>query len=178
MGAMPEITVPPKHVYLVDGSGYVFRAFHALPPLTRADGTPVNAVLGYTTMLMKLISETNADHIAVIFDAARRSFRNQIFSDYKAQRPEPAPALVPQFALVREATRAFNIPAVEMENYEADDLIATYSRMAKEAGADVTIVSSDKDLMQLINERVKMFDPIKNKPIGAPEVEEKFGVGP
>jgi DNA polymerase-1 len=168
----------PKHVYLVDGSGYIFRAFHALPPLTRADGTPVNAVLGYTTMLMKLISETNADHIAVIFDAARRSFRNAIYSDYKAQRPEPPPEIVPQFALVREATRAFNIPAIEMENYEADDLIATYARMAKEEGADVTIVSSDKDLMQLINERVKMFDPIKNRPIGATEVEEKFGVGP
>jgi DNA polymerase-1 len=168
----------PKHVYLVDGSGYIFRAFHALPPLTRADGTPVNAVLGYTTMLMKLISETNADHIAVIFDAARRSFRNEIYADYKAQRPDTPPELVPQFALVREATRAFNIPAVEMENYEADDLIATYARLAKEAGADVTIVSSDKDLMQLINDRVKMLDPIKNKPIGAVEVEEKFGVGP
>jgi DNA polymerase-1 len=170
--------IQPKHVYLVDGSGYVFRAFHALPPLTRADGTPVNAVLGYTTMLMKLISETNADHIAVIFDAARRSFRNTIYADYKAQRPDTPPELVPQFALVREATRAFNIPAVEMENYEADDLIATYARLAKEAGADVTIVSSDKDLMQLINDRVKMYDPIKNRPIGAAEVAEKFGVGP
>src|SRR5919109_1075470 len=127
---MPDPT-PPKHVYLVDGSGYVFR-----------------------------------------------SFRNTIYSDYKAQRPDTPPELIPQFALVREATRAFNIPAVEMENYEADDLIATYARMAKEAGADVTIVSSDKDLMQLINDRVKMFDPIKNRPIGAAEVEEKFGVGP
>ncbi|MGH6928053.1 MAG: 5'-3' exonuclease, partial [Dongiaceae bacterium] len=176
---MPDTTtIPPKHVYLVDGSGYIFRAFHALPPLTRADGTPVNAVLGYTTMLMKLISETNADHIAVIFDAARRSFRNTIYADYKAQRPDTPPELIPQFALVREATRAFNIPAIEMDNYEADDLIATYSRLAKEAGADVTIVSSDKDLMQLINDRVKMFDPIKNKPIGAAEVAEKFGVGP
>jgi DNA polymerase I len=168
----------PKHVYLVDGSGYIFRAFHALPPLTRADGTPVNAVLGFTTMLMKLISETNADHIAVIFDAARKSFRNEIYGDYKAQRPPPPEELVPQFALIREATRAFNIPAVEMPGYEADDLIATYAKLAKAAGADVTIVSSDKDLMQLINERVSMFDPIKNKPIRAAEVEEKFGVGP
>src|SRR5215813_9629790 len=168
----------PKHVYLVDGSGYIFRAFHALPPLTRADGTPVNAVLGFTTMLMKLISETNADHIAVIFDAARKSFRNEIYSDYKAQRPEPPPELVPQFALIRAATRAFNMPVVEMPGYEADDLIATYAKLAKAAGADVTIVSSDKDLMQLINERVSMFDPIKNKPIRAAEVEEKFGVGP
>src|SRR5262245_18020784 len=168
----------PKHVYLVDGSGYIFRAFHALPPLTRADGTPVNAVLGFTTMLMKLISETDADHIAVIFDAARDSFRKQIYSDYKAQRPPPPEELVPQFGLIREATRAFNIPAVEMPGYEADDLIATYARLAKAAGADVTIVSSDKDLMQLVNDRVKMFDPIKNRPIGAAEVEEKFGVGP
>ena len=172
------MTDAPKHVYLVDGSGYIFRAFHALPPLTRADGTPVNAVLGFTTMLMKLISETNADHIAVIFDAARKSFRNEIYGDYKAQRPPPPEELVPQFGLIREATRAFNIPAVEMPGYEADDLIATYAKLAKAAGADVTIVSSDKDLMQLINERVSMFDPIKNKPIRAAEVEEKFGVGP
>ena len=171
-------TTSPKHVYLVDGSGYIFRAFHALPPLTRADGTPVNAVLGFTTMLMKLISETNADHIAVIFDAARKSFRNEIYSDYKAQRPEPPSELVPQFGLIREATRAFNIPAVEMPGYEADDLIATYAKLAKAAGADVTIVSSDKDLMQLVNDRVSMFDPIKNKPIRAAEVEEKFGVSP
>src|SRR5215468_3313654 len=164
------MTEAPKHVYLVDGSGYIFRAFHALPPLTRADGTPVNAVLGFTTMLMKLISETNADHIAVIFDAARKSFRSEIYADYKAQRPPPPDELVPQFGLIREATRAFNIPAVE--------LIATYAKVAKAAGADVTIVSSDKDLMQLINDRVSMYDPIKNKPIRAAEVEEKFGVGP
>ncbi len=174
---MPDSTAP-KHVYLVDGSGYIFRAFHALPPLTRADGTPVNAVLGFTTMLMKLISETDADHIAVIFDAARASFRNEIYADYKAQRPPPPPELVPQFALIREATRAFNLPSIEMPGYEADDLIATSAKLAKEAGADVTIVSSDKDLMQLVNDRVRMFDPIKNKPIGAAEVEEKFGVGP
>ncbi len=172
------MTSAPKHVYLVDGSGYIFRAFHALPPLTRADGTPVNAVLGFTTMLMKLISETDADHIAVIFDAARGSFRNEIYGDYKANRPPPPDELIPQFGLIREATRAFNMPAVEMPGYEADDLIATYARLAKAAGADVTIVSSDKDLMQLINDRVRMFDPIKNKPIGAAEVEEKFGVGP
>jgi DNA polymerase-1 len=167
-----------KHVYLVDGSGYIFRAFHALPPMTRGDGTPVNAVFGFTTMLMKLISETDADHIAVIFDAARKSFRNEIYKDYKANRTEPPAELVPQFALIREATRAFNLPSIELQGYEADDLIATYARLAKEAGADVTIVSSDKDLMQLINDRVSMLDPIKNKPIRAAEVEEKFGVGP
>jgi len=168
----------PKHVYLVDGSGYIFRAFHALPPMTRADGTPVNAVLGFTSMLMKLIGETDADHIAVIFDASEKTFRNEIYADYKAHRPPAPEELIPQFALIREATRAFNLPAVELAGYEADDLIATYARLAKAAGADVTIVSSDKDLMQLINERVKMLDPIKNKPIGAAEVEEKFGVGP
>jgi DNA polymerase I len=134
-------------------------------------------------MLMKLISETDADHIAVIFDAARGSFRNEIYADYKAQRPEPPPELIPQFGLIRAATRAFNMPVVEMPGYEADDLIATYARLAKAAGAHVTIVSSDKDLMQLVSpresgDRVRMFDPIKNKPIGAAEVEEKFGVGP
>jgi DNA polymerase-1 len=168
----------PKHVYLVDGSGYIFRAFHALPPMTRGDGTPVNAVFGFTTMLMKLISETDADHIAVIFDAARKSFRNEIYKEYKANRTEPPAELVPQFALIREATRAFNLPCIELNGYEADDLIATYARLAKEAGAEVTIVSSDKDLMQLVNDRVSMLDPIKNKPIRAAEVEEKFGVGP
>jgi DNA polymerase-1 len=173
-----ETAVPPKHVYLIDGSGYIFRAFHALPPLTRADGTPVNAVLGFTSMLMKLMADTDADHIAVIFDAARESFRNKIYADYKAHRPEVPPELIPQFALIREATRAFNVPAVELNGYEADDLIATYARQAIEAGADVTIVSSDKDLMQLIRAGVRMLDPIKNRPIGPAEVEEKFGVPP
>jgi DNA polymerase I len=168
----------PKHVYLVDGSGYIFRAFHALPPLTRADGTPVNAVLGFTTMLMKLLSETDADHIAVIFDAARDNFRNKIYTDYKAHRPDPPPELVPQFKLIRDATRAFNMPCIEMRGFEADDLIATYARQAVEGGAEVTIVSSDKDLMQLVRPGIRMWDPIKNKPIGAAEVEEKFGVPP
>ncbi|MFM9842279.1 MAG: DNA polymerase I [Dongiaceae bacterium] len=168
----------PKHVYLVDGSGYIFRAFHALPPLTRADGTPINAVLGFTSMLMKLLGETDADHIAVIFDASRESFRNKIYADYKAHRPDPPPELIPQFALIHEATRAFNMPAIEMRGFEADDLIATYARQAVEAGADVTIVSSDKDLMQLIRPGIRMLDPIKNKPIGPAEVEEKFGVPP
>jgi DNA polymerase-1 len=168
----------PKHVFLVDGSGYIFRAFHALPPMTRADGTPVNAVLGFTSMLMKLLADTDADHIAVIFDASRESFRNEIYADYKAHRPDPPPELIPQFALIHEATRAFNMPAIEMRGFEADDLIATYARQAVEAGADVTIVSSDKDLMQLIRKGVRMLDPIKNKPIGPAEVEEKFGVPP
>jgi DNA polymerase I len=168
----------PKHVYLVDGSGYIFRAFHALPPLTRSDGTHVNAVLGFTNMLLKLLDETDADHIGVIFDAGRVSFRNEIYAEYKANRPEVPPELIPQFSMVREATRACNVACVEMEGYEADDIIATYACRAKEAGADVTIVSSDKDLMQLVNDKVRMLDPIKNKPISFPEVQEKFGVTP
>ncbi|TXH32566.1 MAG: DNA polymerase I [Rhodospirillaceae bacterium] len=168
----------PQHVYLVDGSGYIFRAFHALPPLTRPDGTPVGAVLGFTNMLMKLLDETDADHIAVIFDAARRNFRNEIYADYKGHRPEPPPELIPQFGLIHEATRAFNVPAIQMEGFEADDLIATYADHAVAAGADVTIVSSDKDLMQLVTDKVRLFDPMKNRPIGAPEVMEKFGVTP
>ncbi|MBM3488615.1 MAG: DNA polymerase I, partial [Alphaproteobacteria bacterium] len=166
------------HVVLVDGSGYIFRAFHALPPMTRPDGTPVNAVFGFTNMLMKLLAESHAEYLAVVFDTARKTFRSDLFPDYKAHRPEPPPELVPQFALIRETTRAFGLPAVEMEGYEADDLIATYARRAVEAGAEVTIVSSDKDLMQLVNDHVRMLDPIKNKPIGRAEVEERFGVGP
>ena len=168
----------PRHVYLVDGSGYIFRAYHALPPLTRADGTPVGAVLGYCNILFKLLQETDADHLAVVFDSAHVSFRNRIYDQYKAHRPEPAPDLVPQFKLVREATDAFNVCRIEREDYEADDLIAAYARKAKEEGAVVTIVSSDKDLMQLVNDRVGMLDPIKQRPIGDAEVREKFGVGP
>ncbi|QEX14861.1 DNA polymerase I [Hypericibacter terrae] len=168
----------PDHVFLIDGSGYIFRAFHALPPLTRPDGTPVNAVLGFTNMLLKLVSDTDAEYIAVLFDTARKNYRNDIFPDYKAHRPPPPPELIPQFALIREATKACNVPQLEMEGFEADDLIATYARQAAEAGAQVTIVSSDKDLMQLIGPQVSMLDPIKNRPIGPAEVEEKFGVGP
>ena len=168
----------PRHVYLIDGSGYIFRAFHALPPMTRSDGTPVNAVLGFTNMLMKLLEDTDADHIAVIFDAARKNFRNDIYADYKMHRPETPPELIPQFALIREATRAFNVPAIEQNGFEADDLIATYAEQAVKEGAEVTIVSSDKDLMQLVTDKVKLFDPMKNKPIGRKEVEEKFGVAP
>ncbi|WP_119460913.1 DNA polymerase I [Rhodospirillaceae bacterium SYSU D60014] len=177
MTAAPAVS-PPRHVYLVDGSGYIFRAYHALPPLTRADGTPVNAVLGFTNMLMKLIAETDADHIAVIFDAGRESFRNQIYPAYKAHRPDAPAELVPQFALIREATRAFNVSCIELAGYEADDLIATYARQAAAGGARVTVVSSDKDLMQLVGDGIIMLDPIKNRPIGPDQVREKFGVGP
>jgi DNA polymerase-1 len=168
----------PRHVYLIDGSGYIFRAFHALPPMTRSDGTPVNAVLGFTNMLMKLLEDTDADHIAVIFDAARKTFRNEIYAEYKMHRPDAPPELIPQFALIREATRAFNVSAIEQGGFEADDLIATYAEQAVKQGADVTIVSSDKDLMQLVTDKVRLFDPMKNRPIGLKEVEEKFGVKP
>jgi DNA polymerase I len=172
------MSIAPRHVYLVDGSGFIFRAFHALPPMTRPDGTPVNAVYGFTNMLLKLLSETDADHIAVIFDAARKTFRSDIYPQYKAHRPPPPEELVPQFPLIREATRAFNVCCLEQEGFEADDLIATYARLAVEQGARVTIVSSDKDLMQLVGERVEMFDPIKNRVIAEAEVREKFGVPP
>jgi DNA polymerase-1 len=165
-------------VYLVDGSGFIFRAFHGLPMMTRADGTPVNAVYGFTTMLLKLLNETDADHVAVIFDAARKTFRSDIYPEYKAHRPPPPEELVPQFPLIREATRAFNVPCLELEGYEADDLIATYAAQAVAQGARVTIVSSDKDLMQLVGDGVEMMDPLKGRTIATPEVVEKFGVTP
>jgi DNA polymerase-1 len=167
-----------RHVYLIDGSGYIFRAYHALPPLTRADGTPVGAVLGFSNILYKFLQDTDADHLAVVFDSARTTFRNRIYDQYKAHRPDPPDDLIPQFKLVRDATDAFGVCRIEREDFEADDLIATYAREAERAGATVTIVSSDKDLMQLISDRISMWDPIKQKPIGAAEVREKFGVGP
>jgi DNA polymerase-1 len=171
----------PRHrhnLYLIDGSGYIFRAFHALPPLNRPDGTPVNAVLGFTNMLVRLLDDVGADRIAVIFDAGRTTFRNDIYPEYKANRDEPPPELIPQFALIKEATRAFNVPAIELEGFEADDLIASYAAAAVEAGDEVTIVSSDKDLMQLVRDHVRMLDPMKNRKIGPDEVIEKFGVRP
>jgi DNA polymerase-1 len=146
--------------------------------MTRPDGTPVNAVFGFTNMLAKLLREHVGTHLAVIFDAGRETFRNRIYDQYKAQRPPPPEALIPQFALVREATDAFGVPAIELADWEADDLIASYARAAVEAGGTVTIVSSDKDLMQLLRPGVEMLDPIKPKPIGPPEVMEKFGVTP
>ncbi len=167
-----------KHIYLVDGSGYIFRAFFGLPPMNRPDGTPTNAVFGVSTMMLNLIENTDADYIAVIFDAKRQNFRNEIYPDYKGHRPDAPEELVPQFPLIREAVEAFNLPALQMEGYEADDLIATYARLAKERGAAVTVVSSDKDLMQLVGDGVEMLDPMKNKSIRHDEVVEKFGVGP
>ncbi|MBI3514371.1 MAG: DNA polymerase I [Proteobacteria bacterium] len=167
-----------RHLYLVDGSGYIFRAFHALPPMTRGDGTPVNAVFGFTTMLIKLLEDTKAGRLAVIFDASEHTFRNELYAEYKAHRPETPPELAPQFPLIREAVRAFNVPCIELKGFEADDLIASYAKAAVAAGDDVTIVSSDKDLMQLVTDRIAMLDPIKNRRIGAAEVMERFGVGP
>ncbi|MBX3445804.1 MAG: DNA polymerase I [Parvibaculaceae bacterium] len=171
------------HLFLVDGSGYIFRAYHALPPLTRkSDGLPVGAVAGFCNMLYKLIEDTKDEfeptHLAVIFDASSKTFRNDIYPAYKANRVEPPEDLRPQFALVRDATRAFGVPCIEKLGYEADDLIATYARLAAEAGARVTIVSSDKDLMQLVNGQVDMLDTMKLKTIARAEVIEKFGVPP
>ena len=170
-------------VYLIDGSGYIFRAFHALPPLSRAsDGVPVGAVHGFCQMLWKLLRDSKEaerpTHLAVIFDAARETFRNEIYAEYKAHRPPAPEELIPQFPLIRDAVKAFNVACIEQDRYEADDLIATYARQAVEAGATVTIVSSDKDLMQLVSPSVGMWDGMKNKKIGHAEVVEKFGVGP
>lgn len=168
-----------KHVLLIDGSGFIFRAYHALPDsMTNQDGVVVNAVYGFTSMIMKLLDDTDADHIAVIFDRARKTFRSDIYPEYKAHRPPPPDDLIPQFELVREATRALGLKAVDMDGFEADDLIATYAKQAREKGAQVTIVSSDKDLMQLVGDGVVMYDAMKNRTIGPEEVREKFGVGP
>ncbi len=168
---------------LVDGSGYIFRAYYAIKQeMTRPDGTPVKAVYGFSTMLMKLMDDlldkTETELIAVIFDAGRETFRNEIYPDYKANRDDPPEDLIPQFELIREATRAFNVACVQMKGYEADDLIATYARMGKEQGLKVTIVSADKDLMQLIEDGIEMLDPMKQKTIGPDEVMDKFGVVP
>ncbi len=166
------------HLILIDGSGFIFRAFHALPPMTRRDGAPVNAVFGFTNMLAKLLKEHVGTHIAVVFDAGSVTFRNDLYDSYKANRTEPPDELKPQFALVRDATAAFGVPAIELEGWEADDLIAAYCRDVTARGGAATIVSSDKDLMQLIRPGIGMLDPIKQKPIGAAEVMEKFGVMP
>jgi DNA polymerase-1 len=175
---------PAVRLYLVDGSGFIFRAFHALPPLTRkSDGLPVGAIQGFCNMLWKLMVDMKASpdaptHLAVVFDYSEKTFRNALYSDYKAHRP-PAPAdLIPQFPLVREATRAFGVPCLELQGYEADDIIAAYACHVRDAGGEVVIVSSDKDLMQLVGDRVSMLDTMKNLRIGPAEVMEKFGVGP
>ena len=174
------------HFYLIDGSGYIFRAYYALPPLTRkSDGLPVGAVSGFCNMLFKLLEDSKSDdnlqkptHFAVIFDSARKNFRNEIYSDYKGNRSEAPDDLVPQFEYIRKSVTAFNLPSVELINYEADDLIATYTEQILEKGAKVTIVSSDKDLMQLYKKDVRLYDPMKNKFITLKDVIDKFGVDP
>ncbi|HEY7799590.1 MAG TPA: DNA polymerase I [Hyphomonadaceae bacterium] len=172
-----------SHLYLVDASGFIFRAFHALPPLTRkSDGLPVGAISGFCNMLWKLLEDLKAGeqptHFACVFDAAKDTFRNELYSDYKAQRPPPPDDLIPQFPLVREAAIAFGTPALELPGFEADDIIATYARQAEARGARVSIVSADKDLMQLVTDKVCMLDTVKDRRICAPEVFEKFGVAP
>ncbi|WP_374299354.1 DNA polymerase I [Paracoccus sp. (in: a-proteobacteria)] len=171
------------HLHLIDGSAFIFRAYHALPPLTRkSDGLPVGAVAGFCNMLWKYVSDERGSdaptHAAVIFDYSSKTFRNEIYNAYKANRPEPPEDLRPQFPLTRDATRAFNIACIETEGYEADDIIAALSCKARDAGGTVTIISSDKDLMQLVGDGVQMLDPIKGKPIDRDEVFEKFGVYP
>ncbi|MBW8638256.1 DNA polymerase I [Hoeflea sp. WL0058] len=174
------------HLFLVDGSGYIFRAFHALPPLTRkSDGLPVGAVAGFCNMLWKLLADARdtsvgvtPTHLAVIFDYSSKTFRKELYPEYKANRSEPPEDLIPQFGLIREATKAFDLPCIELEGFEADDLIATYARLAEEAGADTTIISSDKDLMQLVTPHVSMYDSMKDRQIGRDEVIEKWGVPP
>ncbi len=174
------------HLFLVDGSGYIFRAYHALPPLNRkSDGLPTSAVLGFCNMVWKLIRDARdtdvgitPTHFAVIFDYSAKTFRNALYPEYKANRAPPPEDLIPQFGLIRQATRAFDLPCIEMEGFEADDLIATYARLAREAGGDTTIVSSDKDLMQLVGPTVRMYDPMKDREINIPEVVEKWGVPP
>ncbi|MBA1337712.1 MAG: DNA polymerase-1 [Pelagibacterales bacterium] len=174
------------HFYLIDGSGYIFRAYYALPPLSRkSDGLPTGAVSGFCSMLFKLLEDSRSDdsihkptHFAVIFDSARKNFRNDIYSEYKANRSEAPEDLIPQFEYIRKSVKAFNLPSIEMLNYEADDLIATYTKQIIKAGAKVTVISSDKDLMQLVSDKVRLYDPMKSKVLGEKEVLEKFGVKP
>lgn len=165
-------------LYLVDASGFIWRAFHALPPLTNPQKVPVGAVLGFVNMMLRLLKEQNAQHVGVIFDKGRVTFRNEIYPEYKANRDETPADLIPQFPLIRDATTAFGFEPLEAEGFEADDLIAAYAKAARNKGLDVVIVSSDKDLMQLIRDGVAMLDPLKGRIIGAPEVMERFGVTP
>jgi len=174
------------HFYLIDGSGYIFRAYYALPPLTRkSDGMPTGAVSGFCNMLFKLLEDSKSNnnkykptHFAVIFDSAKKNFRNEIYYNYKSNRPEAPEDLVPQFEYIRKSVQAFNLPSIELINYEADDLIATYSEQILKEGAKVTIITSDKDLMQLYKKNVRIYDPMKNKFISNEDIDKKFGVLP
>jgi len=167
-----------NRLILIDGSAYIFRAFYGLPPMNRSDGIPINAVFGFTNMLVKLIEDYREDKMIVVFDAARENFRNAIFKDYKANRGETPEELIPQFEIIRECVDAFNIPQIEIEGFEADDIIASYCQLAEKQKIETIIVSSDKDLMQLVNKNVTMLDPMKNKSIGIDQVIEKFGLPP
>lgn len=183
---IPVAMKKDDHLFLIDGSGYIFRAYHALPPLTRkSDGLPVGAVAGFCNMIWKLLAEARdtsvgvtPTHLAVIFDHSSKTFRKELYPEYKANRSAPPEDLVPQFGLIRQATQAFNIPCIEMEGFEADDLIATFARQAEKLGAHTTIISSDKDLMQLVSDHISMYDSMKDRQIGVADVIEKWGVAP
>jgi len=167
-----------EKLILVDGSGYIFRAYYALPPMNNPDGIPINAVYGFTNMMVKLIEDFNPQDICVLFDFGRETFRNEIYANYKANRTSPPEDLIPQFDLIKQASRSIGLPTIEMEGFEADDLIATFVQKAKKTNKEVIIVSSDKDLMQLVENDVIMLDPMKNLWIDENKVKEKFGVSP
>jgi len=165
----------PNNLVLIDGSGYIFRAFYGLPPMNNKDGVPVNAVFGFTSMLMKLIDDLKPKYAAVVFDVSRKTFRNDLYEAYKANRSSPPDDLIPQFSIIRDATQAMGLPAIELEGFEADDLIATYSKLASSSKKNTIIVSSDKDLMQLVDQNTVMLDPMKQVWIDDKKVFEKFG---
>ena len=172
------MTNSPPCVYLIDGSSYIFRAFFALPPLSNSAGLPTHAIYGFTNMTLKFLKSYQPDYLAVVLDAGRETFRNQLYHEYKSNRPEAPPALIPQFPYIRKVLQAMNIPALELAGFEADDLIATLSGAFSLQGTEVVIVSGDKDLMQLVGGAVKLLDSAKDKWIGLDDVKEKFGVAP
>ncbi len=172
------MTTAPSCIYLIDGSSYIFRAYFALPPLTNSSGVPTQATYGFTTMTLKFLKEYQPEYLAVVLDAGRETFRNQIYQDYKANRPAAPPDLIPQFAHIRTVIQAMNIALLELEGFEADDLIATLAKTLSVQDGQVVVVSSDKDLMQLVGEKVKLLDTAKDRWIGINEVKEKFGVEP
>ena len=167
-----------KNLFLIDGSGFIFRAFYALPPLTNPQGIPINAVYGYCNMILNIYEKFKPEQMIVVFDTKKKTFRSDIYKEYKSNRTDPPEELIPQFSIIRDATDALQIPRLEIDGYEADDIIATYTKQAEEKGVSVTIISSDKDLMQLVNKNTKMYDSMKDNLIGVKEVKEKFGVEP
>ena len=177
MGLLDKIK-KSDHFYLIDGSGYIFRAYYALPPMSRKDGTPVNAVFGFTNMLVKLIEDYRDDKLIVIFDAARENFRNKIYPQYKANRGETPEDLIPQFSIIREAIDAFGLDVIEKKDFEADDVIASYVKYGEDNKIPTTVFSSDKDLFQLLSPNTRIMDPMKNVEIDEAKVMDKFGVGP